>query len=111
MKISPTTLIVTAYAKAPQSTVMYEQHKYMGIILEIEKQSSIIVNVEVTVLTEIVKNYLKRMIVGYDFSKDISPLIETIEENYFAPSQNSLIVSLKVAHQRYQDIRKNPNNE
>lgn len=107
MQMSPSTLIITAYAKAPQNTVMYEKHKHMGIVLEIEKQSSIIVKAEVTVMTEIVKNYLNRVIVGTDFSKDITPLIEILESNYFAPSQNSLIVALKVAHQRYQDIRKN----
>lgn len=97
------TLIVTAYAKAPKNTTMYENNKYMGIVLEIDKKSHIIVDAEVTVITEIVKKYFKKKMVGINFKEDINPLIEDIKENYHAPSQNSMIVAMKIAHQRYRD--------
>lgn len=97
------TLIVTAYAKAPQNTAMYENNKHMGIVLEIDKKTHKIVDVEVTVMTEIVKNYFRKKMVGMNFKESIDSFIEDIKENYHAPSQNSMIVAVKIAHQRYHD--------
>ena len=97
------TVLITAYAKAPQSTSMYENYKYAGMVLEIHKESHIILNAEFTFVTELAQDFFKRMIVGFDFSKDINPLIESITDDFLAPSQQSVIVALKVAHQRYKD--------
>lgn len=97
------TVLITAYAKAPQSTSMYENFKYAGIVLEIHKESHIILNAEFTFVTNLAQDYFKRMIVGYDFSKDITPLLEKVANDFLAPSQQSVIVALKVAHQRYKD--------
>lgn len=97
------TVIVTAYSKAPQNTSMYENNKVYGLILEIDRASHLIINAETTVMTDIVKNYLKKILVGVNFKEDISPIIEIIKLNYHAPSQNAMIVALKVAHQRYHD--------
>ncbi|MDQ0218060.1 DUF3870 domain-containing protein [Peribacillus cavernae] len=97
------TLLITAYAKAPQNTGMYENYKYAGIVLEIQKESHIIINAEFTFLTKLAQDFFKRMIVGYDFSKDINPLIDHITTDFLAPSQQSVIVALKIAHQRYKD--------
>ncbi|GLY10764.1 DUF3870 domain-containing protein [Pseudobacillus badius] len=98
-----TSVLITAYAKAPQNTSMYENYKYAGIVLEIHKETHIILNAEFTFLTNLAQDYFKRMIIGYDFSKDIKPLIEEITSDFIAPSQQAVIVALKVAHQRYKD--------
>lgn len=97
------TIMVTAYSNAPKNTSMYENNKVYGLILEIDKKSHVIVGAEATVLTELAKNFLNRMLVGVDFSKDIKPVIDEIQSSYFAPSQNAMIVALKTAHQRYAD--------
>lgn len=101
--VEMSTVLITAYAKAPQNTSMYENNKYMGIVLEIHKDKHIVLDAECTFMTNLAKDYFKRMIVGTDFSQDISPLIKSIEKNYLAPSQHSLIVALKIACQRYND--------
>ena len=90
---------------------MYENNKYMGMILEIHKESHVIVDVEVTVITQVVKNYFKKLLIGVNFKDDLNPIIDIIKENYHAPSQNSMIVALKVAHQRYNDINGEGNTE
>ncbi|SCC17156.1 protein of unknown function [Fictibacillus enclensis] len=101
--MSMPTLLITAYAKAPQNTSMYENYKYAGIVLEIHKETHIIINAEFTFLTQLAQEFFKRMVIGYDFSKEIQPLIEKIAKDFLAPSQQAVIVALKTAHQRYQD--------
>ncbi|PWA08031.1 hypothetical protein DCC39_15820 [Pueribacillus theae] len=97
------TVFISAYAKAPQNTVMYENNKQIGVMLEIHKQNHIVVNADATFITALTKDYLKRMVIGVDFSKDISPLLKGIEQDFLIQSQGALIVALKVAHQKYHD--------
>lgn len=99
------TVLVTGYAKAPQGTAMYEKNKYTGIVLEIHRETDVILDVEFTFVTELAKSYLKRLIMGYDMKNGVEPLIDLIKEHYLAPSQQSVIVALKVAYQRYRDSK------
>ncbi|MCZ8534232.1 protein of unknown function [Paenisporosarcina quisquiliarum] len=95
------TLLVTAYAKAPQGTAMYEIYKHAGIVLEIDKQTHKIVDAEFTFITELAQNFFKRMLINFDFTADINILIERIEEHYMAPSSGAVTVALKSAQKRY----------
>jgi hypothetical protein len=95
------TVLVTAYAKAPQGSAMYEVYGYAGIVLEIDPSNHVIVDVEFTFVTNLAKNFIRRLIVGYNLSDGIDHLVQRIESHYFAPSTSSVIVSLKAANKRY----------
>lgn len=95
------TILVTAYAKAPQGTSMYEVYKHAGIVLEIDQQTHRIRDAEFTFITGLAQDFFKRMLIDFDFTSDINILIERIEEYYLAPSSGSVIVGLKSAQKRY----------
>lgn len=95
------TFLVTAYAKAPQGTAMYEIYKHAGIVLEIDKQTHKIVDAEFTFITELAQKFFQRMLIDFDFTTDINVLIERIEDHYMAPSSGAVIVALKSAQKRY----------
>lgn len=97
------TVLVTAYAKAPQGSAMYEVYKHAGIVLEINSSNHKIINAEFTFITDLAQDFFKRMIIGFDMSSDIQELVDYIEEHYFAPSTTSVIVALKAAHKRYHE--------
>ena len=95
------TVLVTAYAKAPQGSAMYEIFKHAGVVLEIDKSTHKIVNAEVTFITKLAQKFFENLVIGYDFNSDLTPLINHIEKHYLAPSSNSVIVALKAAQKRY----------
>lgn len=97
------TIIVTAYAKAPQNTSMYEVYKHIGIVLEIDRQSKKIMDAEFTLITNLAKDYFKRLIVGYNMDNGVDELLKKIEISYFAPSTESFNVALKSAFRRYEE--------
>lgn len=97
------TVLVTGYAKAPQGTAMYEKNKYAGVVLEIHRETDVILDAEFTFVTKLAQDYFRRLVVGYDLKQGIEPLLQRIMEHYFAPSQQSVLVALKVAYQRYYD--------
>ncbi|MFC5589014.1 DUF3870 domain-containing protein [Sporosarcina soli] len=94
-------VLVTAYAKAPQGTSMYETYKHAGIVLEVDKQTHEVIDAEFTFITKLAQDYFKRMIVGFDLTSNIEVLIGRIDSHYFAPSTGSVIVALKSAQKRY----------
>lgn len=98
---SLSTVIVTAYAKAPQGTSMYEMYKHAGIVLEIDKKTHVIVDAEFTFITGLAQNYFKRMLIGFNMTTNLEPLIERVEAHYIAPSTSSVSVALKSAQKRY----------
>lgn len=95
------TVLVTAYAKAPQGTAMYEIYKHAGIVLEIDEKTHKIVDAEFTFITELAQNFFKRMLINFDFTSDINILIKRIEDHYMAPSSGAVVVALKSAQKRY----------
>ncbi|KOS66377.1 hypothetical protein AEA09_16640 [Lysinibacillus contaminans] len=96
-----TSILVTAYAKAPQGTSMYEMYKHAGIVLEIDKETHKIIDAEFTFITGLAQNFFKRMLVGFDFTSNIDELIARIDEHYYAPSSGSVAVALQSAQKRY----------
>lgn len=101
------TVLVTAYAKAPQGTSMYEKYKHTGIVLEINLRTNVIVNAECTFITHLAQDFFKRIMVGYDLTNGIDHLIARIEKHYYAPSTGSIIVALKGAYKRYLERKSN----
>ncbi|WP_240338317.1 DUF3870 domain-containing protein [Peribacillus alkalitolerans] len=101
------TVIVTGYAKAPQGTSMYELYKHAGIVLEINHQTHRIVKADFTFVTGLTKDFFERILIGYCLNEGLDPLIQTIKEHYFAPSQQAIIVALQAAVQRYWDSTSN----
>jgi Domain of unknown function (DUF3870) len=96
-----TTVLVTAYAKAPQGTSMYEIYKHAGIVLEIDKKTHKIVDAEFTFVTGLAQEFFKKMLIDFDFSSNLDELIARVNEHYFAPSIGSVTVALQSAQKRY----------
>ncbi|RNB87671.1 DUF3870 domain-containing protein [Brevibacillus fluminis] len=98
------TVLVTGYSKAPQGTSMYEVYKHAGIVLEVHMETHRIVGVEFTFVAGLTKDFFERLVVGYELDKGLEPLIKRIQDHYFAPSQQAIIVALQSAVQRYWDF-------
>lgn len=97
------TALITAYAKAPQGTSMYELYKHAGIVLEVDLETHTIVGVEFTFVAELTKDFFRRLVIGYDLRNGLELLVQRIQAHYFAPSQQAILVALQSAIQRYWD--------
>jgi len=99
------TVLVTGYTPAPKGTGMYELYKYAGIVLEIDLATDIILKAEFTFVTNLAKDFLSRLVEGYNLNDGIENLCTLIRERYWAPSTESVVVCFKVAIKRYFDMK------
>lgn len=97
------TILLSAYCKTPQNTIMYEQNKKIGIILEIEISTHKIIKVEAMFITNLAKDYLDRLLKGLNIHTEIDKIIEKIKRYVLMPSQGAIIAAFKIAHQKYED--------
>lgn len=95
------TILVTGYAPAPKGSSMYEAYKTAGVVLEIDPEKNILVEAEFIFVTDLAKNYVSRLVRGFDLAQGIEPLVERIQMHYFTPSTDSVVMALRVAYQRY----------
>ena len=95
------TNLVTAYAKAPQGTSMYESYKHVGVVLEVDCATHQVVEAEFTFITDLAQRFFNKLLIGVDLTASLDPVIEQIQNHYFAPSTGSFVVALKNAQKRY----------
>lgn len=102
------TIFLSGYAKVPKGTNLSNSETF-GVMLEIDISTNEIIDADSTFVTELAKDYFKRLLVGRDFITDIDSIIEDIDKHMLIPSALSVEMALKIAHQRYEDkfINKN----
>ncbi|MET1180431.1 DUF3870 domain-containing protein [Peribacillus simplex] len=100
------TILVTGYAKVPKALSMFDIHKRVGIVLEINEVTHIIENADVTFIAKLPWDFYKRLMIGYDLSQGVTPLIKTIRQCHESPSRQVIIVALQAVEQRYGDFLK-----
>jgi hypothetical protein len=100
------TILVTGYAPVPKGTPMYEVYKSTGVILEIDPETNIIVDADFPFITELGKDFFRRLTRGYCMEKGIDALIERIYQHFFTPSTDAVVKALRTAYQRYTQTAK-----
>lgn len=96
-------ILVTGYSKVPKETSIYETYTYIGVALEVNTATHTIIDVDFTFVTDLPRDFFKRLLVGYNLQDGIEPLVNLIQKHFFARSQSAVIVSLQSAVQRYWD--------
>lgn len=99
------TVLVSGYAQAPKGTGMSEMMTWIGVVLEIDRNSHTIVGADGTFLTELARSFFRRKVMGYRLTDGLDGLVRIIDLTIHTPSKNALIVATQAAFQRYVEFR------
>ena len=72
------TVLVTGYAPSPHGTAMHSLYKFAGVVLEIDTQTDRIVNAEFTFVTSLARDFIARLIQGYNLNDGLEGLFQKI---------------------------------
>ena len=106
MATEETTILLTGYAPAPKGTVMQEKQRLFGVVLEVDLLTHRIVGADVPGVTDLSRDFFRRVVVGYDLSNGIEQLCEMVRARYWTASTDSLVACLKLIGQRYEEGQK-----
>ena len=77
------TYLVTAYAKAPQGTSLYESYNHVGVVLEVDCVTHQIIESEFTFVTNLAQRFF-----NFSFSP-LNRIVDFCDSNIFSKSINS----------------------
>ncbi|SRR5690554_208162 len=96
------TVYFVSYAKLPSDIAATYVHKVVGVGFLINTKTGIIEDVMVTLISDLVKDFLSYLIIGHNIDDNgIDGIIEKIEARFFGYSQKAIIVATKGVYRRY----------
>jgi hypothetical protein len=90
-----TTDIYVGYAKPPSHTASGHRYAVLSFVVEVDSGSQEIVNAEVTVVTEVARAWLTRMLVGRNLITDQDDIIRELEEHYHSGTQKAILTAFR----------------
>ncbi|MBP2028450.1 hypothetical protein J2Z35_002253 [Acetoanaerobium pronyense] len=101
-KYDKTTVYFSSYAKLPGELPSAHYNRNLDIGLIINWETGRIEGLSCTLITQDTKDFLKSIIIGYNVSNGIEPLIDEIKNRFFGSSQKALCVILKSIYEKYE---------
>ena len=75
------------------------------VVVVFDRRNGLILNAEASVITNLSKNFISELLVGYNLNDGLEPLVSNIEEYYFGSTKKALETALRMIFQRYQEYR------
>lgn len=98
-------MLVTGFAQVPKGTTLHEVYKTVAVVLIINTKTEQIVNAQLTFLTDVMNNYIRDLLIGYDLREGIKPLLDKVRRHCLVPTQGAIIQAIRSAWDRYQESK------
>lgn len=105
------TSFFTGYARLPEGITAAELYGLVGIALEVEDGTGIIVNADCTLATELGKDFFSRLMMGWRLDADFEHLVSQVRSRYHGGAQRAIVTALRITRDKYRACRKEPAGE
>lgn len=99
------TLLFTGYAKLPAAITAEKLFEEVGIAVEVDPQTSEIIDADCTLATRVAREFFRKQLVGYQMNAGIDPLIKKLDRQYHGSARKALVTALKSMFDRYLAIK------
>ncbi len=96
-----TTIFLTGYAKLPDGITASEMFRVVGIGLEVERTTGIVVAADCTLATEVGRRFFRKLVEGRRLVEDFAVVVEEVELRYLGNAQKALITAMRIARDKY----------
>lgn len=97
-------VLIAGYAKLPANITVEEVYKTLVIAALVDMEFGTVVNVECSVVTEVAKNFIAGMIIGYNLNDGPEKLIARFDRLYYGQAKKAIETSLKMIFAKYREI-------
>jgi hypothetical protein len=100
-RIGTDTIFITGYAKLPSSITAAKLYEVIAVGVEIDPNTGIIVECDCTLATTVGRNFLKKLVLGYNLSYGIDDLLNRFEVRYHGSARKAIITALKIMYEKW----------
>jgi Domain of unknown function (DUF3870) len=94
-------IIVVGYARVATTAAAHAVQEFLTISLRIDRRTHVVTEVDSTAATGLVRSWLAELLLGVDFSADITPLLAEIEVDYLGQGNGAIRQAIGDAWRRY----------
>ncbi len=95
------TIFFTGYAKLPSNITAEKLYEVIAIGIEVDPNTSIIVDCDCTLATMVARNFFRKLAIGYNLNEGIEGLTKVFEERYYGSARKAIITSLKIMYEKW----------
>lgn len=95
------TSLFVGHARPPASTATGQIYKVLSLVLEVDDNTGIIVDADVSTASPLSQKYLAHLLVGRNLMSELGVIARDIERSYHSASQKAVIQALNDAGQKY----------
>lgn len=99
-------ILLATNAKLPAGTAAKQVYENMTVVLIVERGSGRILEADCSYVTRAARDFVSRLLVGYDLHQGPEPLVAVIHEVYFGPMKKALISALRTLAAQYADLNR-----
>lgn len=100
------TVFIAGYARLPQGMAATHIFDSMTITAEIELKYGVILAADCTLITDLGKNFIHKLMRGYSLNDGVETLIQRVQSSYKGKATSAIIAALKDLDYQYQSIHK-----
>jgi Domain of unknown function (DUF3870) len=94
-------VIVVGYARVSTTSASHAVQEYFSVSLRVDRHTDVVTEVDSTAVTGLVRGWLAELLLGIDFSADITPVLAEIEANYLGQGNGAIRQAIGDAWRRY----------
>lgn len=84
-----------------------EIYQYLNIGLVINKETGVVQDTSITLLSDGAVRFLEYLIIGFNVhEEDIEVLLNDIQARYYGGSQKAICIAIKQAYEKYKSYKK-----
>ena len=101
-----TSSFFTGYARLPEGITASEMYGLVGIALEVEDDTGMIVAADCTLATGLGRDFFSRLVVGFRLDEDFECMVSQVRSRYHGSAQKAVLTALRITRDKYRACRK-----
>lgn len=101
------TVFFASQAKPSDGITAEKIYGVVTIAIEVDVESSQILDVDCTLSTEVAKTFVIKLLKGYTLEKGVEPLLATLKERYHGDTTKTLGAVIKKLYKQYDEWKLN----
>ena len=97
------TVLLSGYAKLPTSTTVEAAYHILVVAVLFDKRTGVIVEAEASMVTDLTKRFITRLLVGYNLNDGPDDPMEVFENYYYGNTKKALETALRSVFIKYKD--------
>ncbi|MCL4459017.1 MAG: DUF3870 domain-containing protein [Chloroflexi bacterium] len=100
------TVFFAGYARLPESVTGRDGEQVLGLELEVDPDTDLIVDLSCTAVLPLGAKFIKDLLVGHNLQETMDGPKKEIEWHYFSATQKAILAALDNVYERWQRYKK-----